>query len=97
MIGMRDYPALIIANKASGLICKTCGTLVGTPGKGKPRNCPCCVDLGTTERAASELLAADAESRAVILAARTCPVCGKVLRTSAGRNTHITAVHGGRS
>lgn len=90
-----DYAARIIANKASGLLCKTCGGLIGTAGKGKPRNCPCCVDLDTTDRAAHELLAADVESRAVILAGRTCPICQKVLRTQQGRDAHIRAVHGG--
>lgn len=88
------YVSLILANKASGLLCKTCGSLVGTPGKGKPRNCPCCVDLNTTERAEAQLLAADAESRAVILAGRTCPICQKLLRTQQGRDAHVRAVHG---
>lgn len=88
------YITLILANKASGLLCKTCGSIVGTAGKGKPRNCPCCVDLRTTDRAAAELVAADAESRAIILAGRTCPICQKVLRTTQGRDAHIRHVHG---
>jgi hypothetical protein len=91
------YASLIIANKASGLLCKTCGIIVGTKGNGKPRNCHVCTDLNTSERAANELLAADAESRAVILAGRTCPICQKVLRTTVGRDQHIRMVHGGTS
>lgn len=91
------YIATILAAKACGLSCRTCGILMGTPGKGKPRQCSVCVDLDTTERAASELLAADAESRAIILAGRTCPICQKVLRTQQGRDAHIRAVHGGAS
>ena len=89
-----SYAAIIISNKASGLLCKTCGSLIGTPGKGKPRNCPCCVDLNTSDRAASQLAMADAETRDIILKSRTCPICQKVLRTEQGRNAHINSVHG---
>lgn len=79
----------IIANKVSGLICKTCGTLIGTKGKGVPRNCDTCLEVIAIEK----LEASQGAERARLLEERTCPVCQKVLRSLAGRNQHMRVAH----
>ena len=79
----------IIANKVSGLICKTCGTLIGSKGKGRPRNCDTCLDVAAVEK----LEAAQGAERAKMLDERTCPICGAVLRSLQGRNQHMRVMH----
>lgn len=80
---------LIIANKCSGLICKTCGSLIGTKGKGVPRNCDTCLEVIAVEK----LEAAQGAEREKMLAERACPVCGAVLRSLQGRNQHMRVMH----
>lgn len=65
------------------------GTLIGSKGKGVPRNCDTCLDTSAIEA----LEAARGAERDKMLADRTCPVCGAVLRSLQGRNQHMRMVH----
>lgn len=79
----------ILSAKRSGLICKVCGTLLGTKGKGVPRNCDTCLDVAAVEA----LEAARGAELEKLMAERQCPVCKKVLRSLAGRNQHMRMAH----
>lgn len=86
---MTTHAETISAAKASGLSCRDCGTLMGEGGKGKPRRCDACRELNALERLEKS---AGAE-RAKLLADRSCPHCGKVLRSLQGREQHVRMVH----
>lgn len=79
----------IIARKLNGTLCKQCGTLIGSKGKGVPRNCDTCLDTSAIEA----LEAARGAERDKMLADRTCPVCGAVLRSLKGRDQHVRMMH----
>lgn len=86
---MSTHLEVIAAAKATGLSCRDCGTLFGANGKGKPRRCDACRELNALERLEKS---AGAE-RDRLLLERSCPHCGKVLRSSQGRAQHIRMVH----
>ncbi len=86
---MTTHADLIENNKAAGVLCKSCGTFIGTAGKGKPRDCDPCLAI----TAEIELREAEGEALKKMLAERECPHCGKVLRSKAGRDQHVRMVH----
>lgn len=79
----------IIAQKLNGLLCKECGVLMGSAGRGVPRTCDACLAGIAEERIVN---AAEAE-RVKLEADRTCTICGAKLRNARGLQQHMRVVH----